>query len=349
MTNFYHKDGKKGEFIFRKSRFAVKSPNMNKIRWGVIGAGDIVKKRVAPAINELSNSEFVAVTRANADTAEAFAKEFGARKWYADWREVIVDPEIDAVYIATPVHLHAEQTMAAADAGKHVLCEKPMALNVAECDRMIAACEANDVKLGIAYYRRFYPVLERVRQVLAADAIGKPSIAQINAFEYVPLTADEDRGWFVDPAKSGGGPMMDFGCHRIEVLTDLFGEVRSQKSITTKNVFSERDVEDSAALLMEFAEGPLASVTVTHAAIEPRDTLVIYGTKGSIEIPSLNAGNIIIRTHDGETIGSHPPHANFHLPLIENFADAILNDREPRVGGGTGRLVAAIEDRVYDR
>lgn len=322
---------------------------MATIKWGIIGAGDIVRRRVAPAINALGNSEFVAVARANAAMAESFAKEFGTNRWYADWREMLLDEEIDAVYIATPVHLHAEQTIAAAEAGKHVLCEKPMALDVAECDRMIAACNANNVKLGIAYYRRFYPVLARVRELLAAGEIGQPSIAQINSFEYVPLTADEDRGWFVDPAKSGGGPMMDFGCHRIEVLADLFGEVRSQKSIVTNNVFSNRSVEDSAALLLEFERGPLASVTVTHAAIDPKDTLSIYGTKGSIDIPNLNAGNITIKTADVERTESHPSHPNVHLPLIGDFADAIINNREPRFGGETGRMVAAIEDKIYGR
>lgn len=322
---------------------------MATIKWGIIGAGDIVRRRVAPAINELANSEFTAIARASADQAESFAKEFGARRWYADWREMVGDDGIDAVYVATPVHLHAEQTIAAADAGKHVLCEKPMALDASECERMIAACRANGVKLGIAYYRRFYPVLARVRDLLASGEIGRPSIAQINSFEYVPLTADEDRGWFVDPEKSGGGPMMDFGCHRIEVLTDLFGSVVSQQSITTKAVFPARGVEDSAALLLEFERGPLASVTVTHAAIERKDTLSIFGTKGTIDIANLNAGNISIKSATGERTEAHPSHANVHFPLIEDFADAVLNDREPRVGGDTGKLVAEIEDRIYGR
>lgn len=196
---------------------------MKTLRWGIIGAGDIVKKRVAPAINDLPDNELIAVARSRAEMAEASAKELGARRWFADWREMLADEEIDAVYIATPVYLHAEQTIAAAEAGKHVLCEKPMAMNVEECDRMIAACEANDVRLGVAYYRRFYPVLARVRELLASGEIGNAIVAQMNAFEYVDMKADDLRGWFLQKAKSGGGPMMDFGCHRLEVLTDLHG------------------------------------------------------------------------------------------------------------------------------
>ena len=97
---------------------------------------------------------------------------------------MIADEEVDAVYIATPVHLHAAQAIAAARAGKHVLCEKPMAMNVAECDEMIAACSENGVRLGVAYYRHFYPVIDRIRSLLASGEIGTPILAQMNAFEW---------------------------------------------------------------------------------------------------------------------------------------------------------------------
>ena len=113
------------------------------LKWGLIGCGDIARKRVAPALRELPDCELVAVSRARGEQAEACAREFGARRWYARWQDLLADEEIDAVYVATPVHLHATQTVAAAAAGKHVLCEKPLALNVGECDRMIAACRAN--------------------------------------------------------------------------------------------------------------------------------------------------------------------------------------------------------------
>src|SRR5689334_10820130 len=126
-----------------------------KLRWGLIGCGDIARKRVAPALRDHSSSELVAVSRARTDQAESFAREFGARRWHPHWQELIDDKEIDAVYIATPVHLHAEQTIAAAQAGKHVLCEKPMSLNVQDCDEMIAAATQGNVRLGVAYYRHF--------------------------------------------------------------------------------------------------------------------------------------------------------------------------------------------------
>lgn len=320
---------------------------MTQLRWGLIGAGDIVRKRVAPAIKDTAGSELYAVARSRAELAEAFAEEFAIPHWYSDWRSLIADKNVDAVYIATPVSLHAEQTIAAANEGKHVLCEKPMALTVAECERMINACRENNVKLGIAYYRRFYPVLARVRQLLLSGEIGKPVTAQMNAFEYLETIADPARRWFLEKSKSGGGPMMDFGCHRIEVLTGLLGDIGSLKSIVSNVLFKDREVEDTATALFEFKSGPTATLTVTHAALEPQDTLDIFCSKGSIHISSLNKGSLRLVTKGGETTEQHPPHNNIHQPLIEDLTDAVLSGRQPLVDGATGRMVSEILAEIY--
>src|SRR4051812_40183305 len=171
---------------------------MERLKWGLIGAGDIARRRIAPALRDLPDCELVSVSRSRSELAEKFANEFGARKWFADWHKLVEDDEIDAVYIATPVFLHGEQTIAAANAGKHVLCEKPMALNVTECDKMIGACLANDVKLGVAYYRRFYPAIECAKQIICSGQIGKVSVAQINAFEYFDPSSDDPRHWLIE-------------------------------------------------------------------------------------------------------------------------------------------------------
>src|SRR2546427_7775140 len=190
---------------------------MKSLAWGLIGCGDIARKRIAPALRDLDLCDLVAVSRERAELVEEFAREFGARRSYETWRQLLSDTEIDAVYIATPLHLHAAQTIAAAEAGKHVLCEKPMAMNVAECARMIAACRAHRVQLGVAYYRHFYPAVARIKEVIHSGEIGKPVVTQINAFERFNPEPGHARRWFVERAKSGGGPMFDFGCHRIEV------------------------------------------------------------------------------------------------------------------------------------
>ncbi len=319
---------------------------MNAVRWGLIGCGDISQKRVAPALRDIPNVDFVAVNRARAELAEEFARKFGARKWYANWQELLADPEIDAVYIATPVHLHAEQTIAAAEAGKHVLCEKPMALNVEECDRMIAACQANGVKLGIAYYRHFYPVIARIKELIAAEEIGQPVLAQINAFEWNDMQPSDPRYWFLTKAKSGGGPMMDFGCHRIEVLINIFGPINRVQAFTDALLFT-REVEDSSGAFFKFEDGARATLTVTHAAFESQDTLDIFGSKGSLHVSVLNRGDLIIKTASGDRTESHPPHSNIQLPSIKDFTQAILENREPQVDGIVGREVARVEEEIY--
>ena len=317
-----------------------------KVRWGLIGCGDIARKRVAPALRDLPHSELFAVARARPDQAESFAKEFGVPRWYATAEELFADEEIDAVYIATPVHLHAAQTIAAARAGKHVLCEKPMAMNVGECDEMIGACADRGVKLGVAYYRHFYPVVNRIKDILVSGEIGGPIIAQINAFEYFDPAPENSRRWLLEKELSGGGPMFDFGCHRIEVMSSLFGKVRRLTSLATNALF-DRGVEDTATAIFEFENDAQGILSVSHAAAEAQDTLSIFGSQGSVHVPSLNDGTLTVRVGKQERHEAHGPHANLHWPLIADFVQAIAGNREPEVDGATGREVARIEAEIY--
>ncbi len=319
---------------------------MGILKWGLIGCGDIAGRRVAPALRDLPNCELCAVTRSRHDLAESFAKKFEVKKWYPTSQELLADREIDAIYIATPVHLHAAQTIAAAEAGKHVLCEKPMAMNEKECDEMIAACRANDVKLGVAYYRHFYPVIERIKSVIRSGEIGVPVMVQVNSFEWFDPQPNNSRYWLIKKELGGGGPMFDFGCHRIEVLMNLFGPVKHITSMVSNVVF-DREVEDTATALFQFESGTCGVLCVTHAASEPRDTLEIFGTKGSIDVPVLNAGELKIRTSEGARPESHPPARNTHQPLIEDFVEAVLSNRQPRVDGATGKMVSKIEAQIY--
>lgn len=319
---------------------------MSVVRWGIIGAGDIVRKRVAAAIRDVQNGELVSISRKDPALAEAAASEAGARKWFSDWREQIVDPDIDAIYVATPVFLHAEQTIAAAEAGKHVLCEKPMALTVAECDAMIAACRSNNVKLGIAYYRHFYSVIRRAKEIIASGEIGRVSLAQVNAFEHINMQSGDPRHWFVEKAKSGGGPMMDFGCHRIEVLVNLFGEVDRVASVVSASIY-QREVEDTAVASLHFASGATATVAVTHATNVPKDTLQIFGTDGCIEIPVLNSGRLVVTSRAHQREENLLPAANIHQPLVGDFVESILQDREPAVDGKAGAYVSQLLEKIY--
>jgi predicted dehydrogenase len=314
--------------------------------WGLIGAGDIVRKRVAEALRDGTGCDLVAVSRARAELAEPFAREVGASRWYPCWRDLLTDAEVDAVYVATPVRLHAEQTIAAAEAGKHVLCEKPMAIDPAECDRMIAACLASGVTLGIAYYRRHYPMVARVKHLIEAGEIGTPVFAQMTAFEPFDPRPGDPRSWLLQRSESGGGPMADFGCHRLEVLMHLLGPIRRVTSIVS-TIALDREVEDTATALLEFERGASGMLAVSHAAADRQDTLDLFGTKGSIRILSLNSGDMTIRVGGADRTESHPPARNLHMPLVEDFVEAVRTHRAPAVDGHVGRAVAAVQDAIY--
>jgi predicted dehydrogenase len=320
---------------------------MAAVGWGLVGCGDIAARRVAAALGQVEGSALVAVARARAALAAEFAARHGARRWHADWRDVLEDAEVDAVYLATPVRLHAEQAVAAAEAGKHVLCEKPMALRPADCERMIAAARAHGVRLGVAYYRHHYPVVARLREILASGEVGEPVLAQAQAFENFDPGPDHPRAWLVRRSESGGGPLADFGCHRIEVLLDLLGPVAEVHGFPANVRYRKREVEDTCVAHLRFRSGAAAVLAVTHAALESRDTLEIVGTRGSLHVGVLNQGGLRVVTAAGTRDERHPPRTNLHLPLVEDFVASVRERREPAVTGEIGLEVARVVARIY--
>jgi len=317
------------------------------VGWGLVGCGDIAARRVAAALGQAEGSALVTVARARAERAAEFAERHGARRWHADWRDVLKDAEVDAVYLATPVRLHAEQAVAAAEAGKHVLCEKPMALDAAGCERMIAAARAHRVRLGVAYYRHHYPVIARLRELIASGEIGEPVLAQVQAFASFDPGPDHPRAWLVRRSESGGGPMADFGCHRIEVLLDLLGPVAEVRGFPGNVRYREREVEDTCVAHLRFRSGAVAVLAVTHAVSEPRDTLEIFGTRGSAHVDVLNQGGLRVVAGAGTRDERHPPHPNLHQPLVEDFVAAVREGREPAVTGEVGLEVARVVAGIY--
>ncbi len=321
---------------------------MDRLRWGLIGCGDIARKSVVPAIQNEAHSELAVINRSDSSKAESFAKEFGIKRWTAHWQDIVQDPEINSVYVATPVYVHAEQTIAAAEKGKHVLCEKPMALNTAECTKMIDACKANGVTLGIAYYRHLFSPVIRIKEIIASGEIGHIVHIQANNFENFNLPPGAPRSWFLNKKLAGGGPMMDMGCHRIEIFTNLLGPVRETASFLDNIVF-KRDVEDIATAHFTFENGGTGILVSAHALQEPADTLDIFGSLGSIHVPVLDKGTMTIITEKGVRTEKHPNAGNLHQPLLDDFADAVLNGRNPAVPGETGREINRILDTIYGR
>jgi predicted dehydrogenase len=321
------------------------------MKWGVIGCGDIAVKRVFPAIQAQDQSELHAVSRRNPDALAGCAKAYGIPKTYSRWRDLCADDDIDAVYVATPVSLHAEQAIAALEQGKHVLCEKPMAYDSGEARRMIDAASAAGRHLAVAYYRRFYPMVERIRILLAEGAIGTPVYVHAENCEAIDPAPGEPRRWLLERELSGGGPLMDMGCHRLDIFAYLFGErSRPLRAEMSRNILIDRDVEDTALVQMEFDTGCRADLFCSHAVAESRDSLDIYGSEGSIRIPVLNGAELILVRGDGSQEVQHlPPHENVHFPLVDDFVRAVQEGRKPMIDGEQGIFATKMLDQAYGR
>jgi len=281
------------------------------LNWIVIGIGDITTRRVIPAIQAEPRSHLYGfVTR---DPAKA--APFGVKAW-ASLDEALADPAVQAVYVGTPVFLHAPQAIQGLRAGKHVLCEKPMAMNEAEARTMVSAAEQSSKFFGVAYYRRFYPKIQRAKLLMEAGAIGKPVFAELTNHMWFDGTGE--RNWLFDPAKAGGGPLLDIASHRIDVLNFLFGKplrVTGQLS----NVVHHYPVEDNATVMIEYENGFRGVVDVRWHSKITRDECRIRGTEGEMEMSPLN-GPDLIYPGGRESLPAHP---NLHQPLIENFVDAV--------------------------
>jgi 1,5-anhydro-D-fructose reductase (1,5-anhydro-D-mannitol-forming) len=294
------------------------------VDWLLIGVGDISTKRVLPAILSEPRSRLAGiVTR---DPAKALP--YGATAW-SSLEGALAECPATAVYIATPVFLHAPQTIAALRAGKHVLCEKPMALDYdLACSMRQAADECGRI-LGVAYYRRMYAKVERARELIAAGAIGRPVFAEATSHDWF-YPANGHRDWLVDPALAGAGPLYDIASHRIDLMNYLFGRpTRVSGHLST--LVHPIPVEDNATVVMEYESGVRGVVDVRWHSQVPRDEFWIRGTAGEIDLTPLNGPSLV---YPGGT-EQIPTHENLHYPCVEDFVTAVLGETLPRSSGAT--------------
>jgi len=287
------------------------------IRWLVIGIGDIARRRVIPAILAEPRSRLQALVTRDPQKAAAYP---GAEV-FTNLDVALHTTPIDAVYIASPVALHAPHAIAALHAGKHVICEKPTALRLADAQSMLAAARAHQRLFAVAYYRRLYPKLIRTRQLIAEGAIGQPILAEANCHEWRSNgSPDQPRSWRFDPAMAGGGPLFDIACHRIDAMNFLFGEPARSTGLLS-NAVHQSPVEDSATVLIQYPPGIHAVVDVRWNSRVERDQFRVIGTGGEINLDPLNGP--ILRIGNREE--SLPAHDNIHFPCVENFVSAILD------------------------
>ncbi|MGD0796427.1 MAG: Gfo/Idh/MocA family oxidoreductase [Acidobacteriaceae bacterium] len=288
------------------------------LNWLVIGIGDIARKRVLPAILAEPRSSLYALLTRDPRKAEAYPGALA----FTNLADALADPKIDAVYVASPVALHAAQTIASLAAGKHVLCEKPVALSLAQAESMAEAAAESAQLCAIAYYRRLYPKLIRARQLIREGAIGQPVLVEAN---YHGWLESPERGWLKDPALAGGGPLYDVGSHRIDACNFLFGKPLRATGLLS-NALHPLAVEDSATTLIEYVNGIHAVVDVRWNSRIARDQFRIIGSEGEISLDPLNGPALRLLVADGKLREEQlPPHANVHFPAVANFVDAVLD------------------------
>lgn len=261
---------------------------MKHIKWGIIGCGDVTEVKSGPAFNKVPNSSLVAVMRRDALKAADYARRHGVPKWYDKATDLINDPEIDAVYIATPPLQHEEYTIQALAAGKPVYVEKPMAINAEAAKRMAAAANQYGVKLTVAHYRREQPLFLKIRSLLAEHSIG--DIRFVNLKMLQPknndLIAKAEDNWRLNPAVAGGGLFHDLAPHQLDLMLYYFGNTKSFHGISV-NQSGDENVDDLVTGHILFENDIVFTgvwcFTVANGANE--DICEIYGSKGKISFP----------------------------------------------------------------
>ena len=311
------------------------------IHWGILGAGDIADRHMAPAIRLAHNHELVAVMCRTIEKARAFAQKHMVPRAYDQAEDLLSDNEVNAVYVATPPYLHAQNAVRAAECGKHVMCEKPMAPNAAEARSMIDACRANHVGLMVCHYQRFNVRHQRIKTLLDAGAIGRVTAIRISFSDYYPAFSGN---WRHNPGLGGGGPLFDLAPHCLDLLLYLCGPVL-EVSAMTDVLASDSPVEDTATLLLRLANGAQAVVT-THWSTANFDgdafsRIELYGTKGSIMSAPLHAkdsaGFIRLATSNGIEDNLVPPtDPRPHVALLEAFEGALATGAKMPVSGEEG-------------
>jgi predicted dehydrogenase len=311
------------------------------VRWGIIGCGDVTEIKSGPGFQKADRSRLVAVMRRNAAGAADYARRHGVPRWYESAGALIADPEVDAVYVATPPGALLECALKIAAAGKPAYVEKPMARNTAECDAMIEAFAAARVPLYVAYYRRRLPRFLLVKDLLARRAIG-----QITGVSYLQTASFHRRhgGWRTEVASAGGGHVLDLGSHTIDLMDELFGPLHEVAGMAA-NVASDYAVEDSVAMSFMAGEVPGAASWNFAAAIA-QDTFRISGTEGQITFSVFDAAPVLVEGSQGVTRleRENPPHVQ--QPLIQSIVDDLLGLDVCPSTGESARRTSHVLDTV---
>jgi len=320
------------------------------VRWGVIGSGGIARRRTIPeGLVKAAGGKLVAVCDVNRQANQEVAEQFGVAACAGE-EELLARKDIDAVYIATPAHVHARQAMAAAQAGKHVLCEKPLGVTVAEAEAVVAAFRKAGVTLAVDFMMRFHAYHRAAKRMIDEGTLGRMVLgrAQLSCW-YPPIPG----AWRQDPATGGGGSLIDMGGHCIDLLEVFLGRAR-RVSCRTGNLVQPYKSEDTAVVLLEFESGALGTLDACFNIPDrsSRNRLELYGSRGSLlaegTIGQGEGGQMILRLDEAAGYQARQardldggvridePTVNLYKAQVENVNQALAAGRQPLCDGVAG-------------
>jgi predicted dehydrogenase len=315
---------------------------MRTIRWGIIGCGDVTEVKSGPGFQKAEGSALVAVMRRDAEKARDYARRHGVPRWYGRANDLIEDPAVDAVYIATPPSSHCDLAISVAAAGKPCLVEKPMALNHQECLRMIEAFEEKRLPLWIAYYRRALPRFLAVRDCLLDNRIGP--VTSVHVQVTAPLLARSDAGWRVDPATSGGGLFFDLASHCFDLLDFLVAPITDVSGFAV-NTGGTYAAEDATAAAFEFNSRAVGTGIWNFNAPDKTDVITFSGSEGELRTPIFSDADVVLTRGSERRVYElrNPPHV--HLPLIQTIVDELRGEGRCASTGASAARTSWVLDR----
>jgi 1,5-anhydro-D-fructose reductase (1,5-anhydro-D-mannitol-forming) len=316
------------------------------VRWGMIGCGDVAEVKSGPALQNAARSALVAVMRRDRARAEDYARRHGVPRVHATARTLIADPDVTAVYIATPPSSHRDLALEVAAAGKPCLVEKPMAMNHRECGEMIEAFARAGLPLWVAYYRRALPRFLEVRQRLGDGTIGR--VTSVHVHVSTPLaTGEATRQWRFDATVAGAGLFLDLASHCFDLLDFLIGRISGVAGFAV-NSGGSYQVEDATVAAFRFEGGVLGTGVWNFNAERSADSMVFTGTAGQLVTPIFFDGDVVI-TRDGVADTLHvrnPPHV--HQPLIQTIVDELAGSGRCPSSGESAARASWVMDRCIE-
>ncbi len=327
--------------------------------WAIVGIGSHAHLKIAPAMDRAHGSELVAVYSRDQERAEAFAETHGAAAAYSNLTDVFADARVDAVFVASPNALHAEQTIGAAKAGKHVLTEKPMATSVEDAASMVRACREHGVTLGLGFELRFHPAHLLARRLIADGVIGRIRLAhgqwgrgQRGEPEHLPRTGL--RAWWEQTDYMGGASvLMGLGVHVFDLIRFLMQEEIVEVTALTDGQTTEQPLEHIASISLRMSGGAIVSVMCGRMLPDTQNDLALYGSDGRIATKEtvwearLGRAEVVSATMNQSEDYQYDYLANF-VDELDDFAEAIEQGREPRATGMDGLKSAQVISAAID-